>query len=342
MFPTSGNSDSNSNSDFMRFPNDPVYVAAMQEGPFQVLRDAIDERGIHAVEARLLNQGFDWELADSIASAVVKDLGATVPIPDLPKRIAALADYDEWRMRQPRSLRTELPKGDTLLASSMLYYDARERAAATEILRASKNPAFTNVVEQKELDTTIMRREREQSRVVPMTTQLRSRNMSQFAANRDAARQWTTQHTWLRNELHSGSPSREALQAREAMIRYFLAAGLRAPKRPRGFHGVQLFRGTDSANPMLKALRTRGRYHEKSFTSFSWQEDRARAFGDTVVRMKVTDIERGTPYVWFGVGDVMSHVRGEREVLMPPGIFKLLSEHEDTFDVSFEPALAIV
>ena len=316
--------------------DDSFHQAVVHGGPFPVIRQALDERGFDNLEQMWYDRRYRDDLEEAIEDAVLRCFGSPLSIADLPKRLTDLTDYDLWRSIQKGVLRAHLPKVYLLLGQSLRFLEPKDRAAALKIVSLSKVPAFVQYARNSELSSRISRQEQAHVNRIPMTTSLRSRNLQQFAHNRDVTRKWTVSHTRLRNQLHSKEPSDTSLQTRDAMIRYFLRAGMRAPKRPRGFQGVYLYRGTEATNPMLAALQSSGVYEEKSFASFSWTEELAKTFGDTIIRLKFSDIKRGTPYVWFGVGDVISHIKGEEEVLLPHGTFRLLGRRNETFDVSFE------
>ncbi|GAQ89136.1 hypothetical protein KFL_004900030 [Klebsormidium nitens] len=304
---------------------------------------AVDERGFEALDY-MLDREYDADesLEEAMGTAAKQTYGEPVDVGSLPKRLEALEELDSWRSKQPERLKRVILSGASLLEGAVRRagWTKADRAAGKAIVDAFGNQSFVAALRGLELDKRSKRRHEElhapASGFVQMTTRLRGRNMGQFADNRRATEWWTSSHAHeqLRDELYRKEykPPRYV-----SMLRYFLAAGLRAPRHPRGFTRRYLYRGTDRVNLMIGALETTRKFHERSFSSWTWDEDVAASFGDRTLRLHLSDIRPGTPCVWFGLGNAASQVVGEREVLLPPGNFRLHKKQGRIYDVDFEP-----
>ena len=117
--------------------------------------------------------------------------------------------------------------------------------------------------------------------------------------------------------------------------------GLAAPKKPPGFaHVKYLYRGIQMTGPFAPAkirdsLRRHGGIADKGYMALSTDQSVAVSFatkafphGALLLRLPISSIPKGTPYIWFGKANArrrvtQSYAVQEKEVLLPPGILKV-------------------
>ena len=142
----------------------------------------------------------------------------------------------------------------------------------------------------------------------------------------------------------------QTVDSNASIARYFRAHARRAPGRPaRQRHVTVLYRGTDLTAAQLKSLLGKGFHDELGYSSFSTVKNVAMGFrrAGGVFRLRLSDIERGTPYIWFTDphdkrgGNAVTEHPGESEVLLPPGRFSLAARGSlagATIPVKFVPS----
>ena len=155
----------------------------------------------------------------------------------------------------------------------------------------------------------------------------------------DTVREWTLTGTWgsghhnvqaLARTGQVGDPSRReaASNLAKAMREYMAKHALRAPGKPAHSRDVTtLYRGVRGAS-LRATLQNTGRLADAGFMAFSRKLEKAEAFGETIFALDISDIPRGTPYVWFTDNTrnakagraVKTEHEGEHEVLLSPGV----------------------
>lgn len=134
---------------------------------------------------------------------------------------------------------------------------------------------------------------------------------------------WTGQRyrnvqNWLRYGKHT-----QGKNLADKLLRYFETPLYRAPRRPlpavtalwRGIHG-----------DMATAFQKRGVHEERGFLAFTRDMGIARQFSQkqAVMRLAVSDVLPGTPWIWFDCrGQPESSAGYEEEVLLPPGVLRV-------------------
>ena len=96
---------------------------------------------------------------------------------------------------------------------------------------------------------------------------------------------------------------------------------------------------------MAAAFQRRGVHEERGFVVFTRNEEVARHFSQkqALLRLAVTDILPGTPWIWFGChGQPQSSAEHEQEVLLPPGLLKVRTadgtfQQEGVLPVTYTP-----
>ena len=301
---------------------------------FSNLRRVFDERGYRTSTDKL-------ELIEKMSWAAILELSAAVAIDDLPTRLVALGDYENWLVRQPPEVKREMSTPRDLLEDILSRYTLQDRKRAESIVLACRVQSLVDHVSNIALRNRL-KRQQVKTLQVPMKTGLRSRDLGKERINSRAVSKWTNlDYIILRKAMQSGVLSKSEIKWRDAILRYFMRSGFRAPQIPRGLKVTYLYRGTDWKNPMLNSLGRGDAYDEASFSSFTWSTVVAEGTGSVILRLKISDITPGTPYVWFGVRNAVTLIDSESEVLMPPGRYSGLRHyfgHKEFFDVSFEPS----
>lgn len=170
-------------------------------------------------------------------------------------------------------------------------------------------------------------------------------------------KKWTTPfYRQIQDARRKGS---EATNDVERINRYlaqrFRDTTIRAPLVPREFqHTEYIYRAVHDF--IEESLMRDGYFHDKGYVAFSRSLEVAKKFGTTILRLRVGDVPRGTPWIWFKHHEYGSNVQrrrrhmessiDEQEVLLPPGVVKLqrrirlpnLEPQYRVFDATYEPS----
>ncbi len=133
------------------------------------------------------------------------------------------------------------------------------------------------------------------------------------------------------------------------LARYMTHHALRAPALPRDAPRGPLYRGMRMTEAELLGMLNSGKWSDRGFMSFTRQSSYADAFGQrrtrntakyvVLFRLRLGDVQRGTPWIWYAGWDIpnalktIDHLEGwvipeeleEQEVTFPPGTLRVLS-----------------
>lgn len=149
---------------------------------------------------------------------------------------------------------------------------------------------------------------------------------------------WTLESYYKRIQDHlrddKNNEERRGKQSANLVKNYQDATRLRAPKGAK--RGVtHIYRGLHG--PIAEQFERDGFYDDKGLIGFSWDRAVAVRFsqGQLVLRLRVSDVPAGTPWIWFGQRMFpKSTLPTEREVLLPPGLLKgVEAVREDGIDM---------
>ena len=143
---------------------------------------------------------------------------------------------------------------------------------------------------------------------------------------------WTSElYIVVQNAMRRGaSVGARAERLRAELATYMLLLSLRSPTLPRQAQQTQyLYRGISGSSAVR--LQSDGVLHDQGFISFSTDLQVASSFtlshesNGMLLKLPIKSLPKGTPWLWFGYNGVVSEAPGEHEVLLPPGMLKLIT-----------------